>query len=282
MKPPANRDGSIEAGRTTRDRILTLIPQPPPNLHPRSDHTAYKAWQIRSCDPAQTTAIGTVVAQHAACGDLIALTGELGSGKTQFVRGLARGLGINEADVSSPSYVLIHEYKVSSASPVLVHIDVYRTGGSSDLDSIGWDEATNEHRTGAVVAVEWADRLAGRLGDDVLHVRLDHVDTTSRLIAFNGTGSWMARMAPLIAAMQDLESTFPVPPEDQHMRGTSTGQQRVPDAPPRCPICNAPVPHDAMTHPFCSSRCRLIDLNYWLSGNYVIRRPINHNDLDDS
>ena len=177
--------------------------QPPPSIPSSSDRQcSADAWQIRSSQADQTMAIGAAVAHEAVGGDLIALIGELGSGKTQFVRGVARGMGICEADVCSPTFVVVHEYTGPPGRPVLVHVDAYRTSGASDLDSIGWDDSTNEHRGGAVVVVEWADRLAARLGEDLLEVRLDHLDQATRLITFLPAGSWLQRMPRLIAALE--------------------------------------------------------------------------------
>ena len=85
---------------------------------------------------------------------MIALTGDLGCGKTTFVQGLARGLGVSEREyVTSPTFTLINEYDARLA---LVHVDLYRLDTGLDMLDIGFDEVLERD---AVVAIEWADKL---------------------------------------------------------------------------------------------------------------------------
>lgn len=105
-------------------------------------------------------------------GTVVALHGELGAGKTRFVRGLALGLGHDPDEVSSPTFVLEHRYATPGATP-LVHLDAYRMSGPAELAALGWDELLAEGR--AVVAVEWAERIAAALPHDTVHVHLSHV-----------------------------------------------------------------------------------------------------------
>ena len=76
--------------------------------------------------------------------------GDLGAGKTVFVKGLAAGLGLDPDDVSSPSFALVHEYGPSDKPPLLVHADLYRVLPGTSIADLGLDE-----RPGAIVAVEW-------------------------------------------------------------------------------------------------------------------------------
>jgi len=108
---------------------------------------------------------------------IIALTGELGSGKTAFVQGLATGLGVPEKYyITSPTYTLIHEFP---GRRPLIHVDLYRLNYAADFEDIGLDEVL--HRE-AVVAVEWADRLFEPLPDDHLGLTLEIVDDEIRRI----------------------------------------------------------------------------------------------------
>lgn len=113
-----------------------------------------------SADEAQTERVGAELARTLAPGTVVALEGDLGAGKTRFVRGLAAGLGHEPSTVSSPTFVIEHRHGTPGAVP-LVHIDAYRLRGPADLDALGWDELLAEGR--AVVAVEWPSRIAAAL-----------------------------------------------------------------------------------------------------------------------
>ncbi len=113
---------------------------------------------------------------------LILLEGELGSGKTCFAQGLARGLGVPEAvPVTSPSYTIVNEYP---ARLTYIHIDLYRIG-PGDGDDIGVDELFDRN---AVIAVEWAERLEGYAFGDRLWIRFDPGDDEARRISFRAYG----------------------------------------------------------------------------------------------
>jgi tRNA threonylcarbamoyladenosine biosynthesis protein TsaE len=115
-------------------------------------------------------------------GDIIALNGELGSGKTEFVHGLAQGLGVPPGMVASPSFTLAHEY---SGRVLLVHLDLYRL---EDLPAEMLPDLEEYLEGSAVVAAEWARRLAPLLPGDYLEVSLAILDETSRQLTFVGHG----------------------------------------------------------------------------------------------
>jgi tRNA threonylcarbamoyladenosine biosynthesis protein TsaE len=157
-----------------------------------------------------TVALGRAIARSFKPGDLVGLIGELGAGKTQMVRGMAGGLHITPSRVSSPTFVFLHEYhpdEDDEGTPVLAHVDAYRLSGTDDLASIGWDGDGQELRHGAVLVVEWADRITDALGKDWLEVRLEHNDT-GRRITLSPHGGWCARMAALRADMDQLSKTL--------------------------------------------------------------------------
>ena len=181
------------------------------------------AWRLTSGSVQTTVAIGRVVGSYCVAGDLIALDGELGAGKTQFVRGLAEGLGLDPRQVSSPTFVIAQEYERLAArttemlggmagdtpgagagravpAPVLVHLDAYRLRSAEDLASIGWDGDGAAMREDAVVAVEWAVLLGKALPEDRLSVRLEH-ESDGRGISLSAVGAWRARMQALADAM---------------------------------------------------------------------------------
>jgi tRNA threonylcarbamoyladenosine biosynthesis protein TsaE len=102
---------------------------------------------------ADTRAIAARLAAELQPGAVLLLSGDLGAGKTAFVRGLAEGLGIDPADVTSPTFTLVHEYREGRLP--LVHVDLYRLD-KADLDELGMDTELAER---GVLAIEWAERL---------------------------------------------------------------------------------------------------------------------------
>ena len=100
-----------------------------------------------------TEALATRLAGVLALGDLVLLHGELGAGKTAFVRGLAAGLGVDPDEVSSPTFTLMQEYR---GRVTLRHLDLYRLERQADIDDLDIEAM----RDGAVVVVEWAERMA--------------------------------------------------------------------------------------------------------------------------
>ncbi len=153
--------------------------------------------QTNSAD--ETVLVGAAVGRCCIAGDIVALQGELGAGKTQFVRGLARGMGIDPRQVSSPTFVLMQEYEPigkAKDQTLLVHIDAYRITSPEDLASIGWVGHGRELREQAVVAVEWASLIKPALGDDVLWVEVSHAPHGRRIL-LSAKGTWLAKMKVL-------------------------------------------------------------------------------------
>ncbi len=155
-------------------------------------------WSITSDSTEQTHGIGRALGQLARAGDLIGLIGELGAGKTQLVRGIAVGLGIDPAAVASPTFVLMHEYPNPTGGPLLVHIDAYRLTGSDDLETIGWERDGGEFARDAVVVVEWADRLGDAFENSGLLVKLEHASPHARRLTVEPGRAWRDRFNMLI------------------------------------------------------------------------------------
>ena len=109
--------------------------------------------------------MAAALASRLGAGDVLLLQGDLGTGKTAFVRGLASGLGVDPDEVTSPTFTLVHEYR-GGRLPI-VHVDLYRLTGI-DLDEIGLDEAL---ASSGVVAIEWAERLS-RAGEGAIRVQI--------------------------------------------------------------------------------------------------------------
>ncbi len=132
--------------------------------------------------PAETRALAEKLAAWLVPGDIIALNGELGSGKTEFVHGLAQGLEVPAEMVASPSFTLAHEYP---GRVLLVHLDLYRL---EDLPAEMLPDLEEYLSSGGVVAVEWARRLAPLLPGDYLEVRLAILGEHERRLSFVGHG----------------------------------------------------------------------------------------------
>ena len=126
---------------------------------------------------AATEAVAADLAASLVPGDVVALDGDLGAGKTQFVRGLLRGLGGDPRLVSSPTYVLLNVYPGGRLT--LFHLDAYRTAGPDDLADLGFDELLDQ---GGVTAVEWPSRLGELLPARRYTVRLTAVGDGVRTI----------------------------------------------------------------------------------------------------
>ena len=109
-----------------------------------------------------TRAIAVKLAGDLIAGSVLLLSGDLGAGKTAFVRGLAEGLGISPDEVTSPTFTLVHEYRGGRLP--LIHVDLYRLD-RADLDEIGLDD---DLAARGVVAIEWAERLSRRIRGAVL------------------------------------------------------------------------------------------------------------------
>jgi len=131
---------------------------------------------------AQTESFGRFIGQALQGGDVLALIGTLGAGKTALVRGIATGLGVPSHCVTSPTFVLVHEYP---GRLPLFHIDMYRVKDQLTLEASGLSDCFTE-RTAA--AVEWADRFASWLPIDRLEIRLTHRTPGSRDLSVTALG----------------------------------------------------------------------------------------------
>lgn len=110
---------------------------------------------------AETRAIAAALAPTLMPGSVILLSGDLGAGKTAFVRGLAAGLGLDPDEVTSPTFTIVHEYRGGRLP--LIHVDLYRLD-RAELDDVGLDQDLAEQ---GVTAVEWAERLTRGIADAI-------------------------------------------------------------------------------------------------------------------
>ena len=130
---------------------------------------------IISKSEAETEAAGERFARTLPEGAVVALYGDLGAGKTAFVRGMARGMGI-DARVSSPTFTIVNEYL---GARELYHFDMYRLGSADELFDIGWEDYLSR---GGVCAVEWSENVEDAFEGDQICVRIEKTGDGERTI----------------------------------------------------------------------------------------------------
>lgn len=205
-----------------------------------------------------TEALGRSLARLLRPGDVVALSGALGAGKTTLARAVAAGLGVEPGLVSSPTFVFVNQYPVPAgagtplAGGQLVHVDAYRLGGEEELESLGWDRlfdpATGEARGPAAALVEWPERIGGALPAAHASVALGAASAGSRRARIDMPESWASR------------------------EGFAAFLER---GPARCPTTGRWVEPLAPTYPFADARARDADLYGWFAGRHVTSRPID-------
>ena len=134
--------------------------------------------------PEETEALGAALAERLKPGTVVAFSGDLGAGKTAFVRGMARGLGIPER-VTSPTFTIVNEY--GGGRLPLFHFDMYRLDSSDELFDIGWEDYLVR---GGVCAVEWSENVSDALDADCIRVDIRRgAHDNQRLITIAGGGA---------------------------------------------------------------------------------------------
>jgi len=268
---------------------------------------------IEAKGEAETIDLARRLAGRLRAGDVIALIGELGAGKTRFVRGLAEGLGLDAAYVTSPTFVLMQEYttpiaQIAPAAPAatdeanrsarvgvnvnanmnanmnvgadgtqdarcecpLNHVDAFRLSGPDELETIGWDERLEARD--AVLAVEWADRILEALPHDHIEIEFEHEADDRRLI----------RIIPRGRCVDAIEwRAFEAEWKSRAAASSSSSASDAANAAKTCPICGRRVAFDHPSFPFCSKRCRLLDLGRWFAGDYSLSRDMREDDDPD-
>lgn len=134
--------------------------------------------EFTSNSPLETEALGQRLAAQLHPGDIVSFYGDLGAGKTAFIRGMALGLGVTDP-VTSPTYTIVNEYR---GRIPLFHFDLYRLSGPDDLFDIGWEDYLAR---GGICAVEWSERAEEELEDSV-KVTIQRLSDTQRRITITG------------------------------------------------------------------------------------------------
>jgi tRNA threonylcarbamoyladenosine biosynthesis protein TsaE len=139
-------------------------------------------WKVRSHSPSETEEIGKAIGHVLEGGEIVALYGDFGAGKTALVRGLAMGLNVPCGTVASPTFVFIHHYHGRLS---LIHVDLYRLESVSDLHHLGLTDFLDGH---SVVAIEWAEKADSELPQDCLEIRVGHAGKNARDIYLRANG----------------------------------------------------------------------------------------------
>jgi tRNA threonylcarbamoyladenosine biosynthesis protein TsaE len=203
--------GKVRCGRTAAaDRARPALRLPGRRLGGKTgrvmaDSPAAEALSIPLPRPADTQTLGRRLAGIVRAGDLVALTGDLGAGKTALARALIAGLPAPDGgdaageEVPSPTFTLVQTYdrRAADGAPLSVwHFDLYRLGAPDEVDELGWEEAL----AGGLVLIEWPDRLGARLPAPRLDVTLIYDETAAgRIAVLQGGTGWAARLDRLAA-----------------------------------------------------------------------------------
>ena len=137
--------------------------------------------QYTTNSPEETENLAARLAQNLTPGTVLAFTGDLGAGKTAFVRGMARGMGLS-CRVSSPTFTIVNEYL---GDRELIHFDMYRLKSSDELFDIGWEDYLAR---GAVCAVEWSENVSDAFFGDEIRVTIDKLGADERRITIREAG----------------------------------------------------------------------------------------------
>lgn len=210
-----------------------------------------------------TRALAGGIAHVLRGGDTVALSGDLGAGKTTVARAIAAALGVGPLSVSSPTFALVNQYDVppSRAGPggieVIAHIDAYRLGDRDDLESLGWDRYFGGRAAlgGVLALIEWPERIGALCPDPALRVAIEAEGPSVRRFTIDVPDAWISRPGAGLLAERE---------------------------PIRCPVTGAWVSPTCSTYPFVDDRARLADLHRWFSGRYRISREVSPEDRDGS
>lgn len=236
----------------------------PAGITPEGDYirgVLEATWQLVSEEA--TAALAAGLGSVLRAGDVVALHGEMGAGKTTFARGLVAGLGGDAGLVSSPTFVFVHVYPIDGAGAArdairrIVHVDAYRLTSDEDLEGLGWDQLFDPHTkhaaSDAAALVEWPERIADKLPDasEMATLRIRH----------------------LREGVREIRGRFP-----HAWRERALMEQFLGRPPAVCPKTRVWVSPTAPTYPFANERARGSDLFGWLSGGYNLPRAMKPED----
>lgn len=146
---------------------------------------------IELANEAATEALGDALAGSLRPGDVIALSGTLGAGKTTLARGLLRGLGF-EGEVASPTFPIVLAYEPPDVRVPLWHVDLYRTESAAEIEQLALDDALVD----AALLIEWPERLGEQLWPEALELTLEISGPTARRLTVHVPRAWEQRWPP--------------------------------------------------------------------------------------
>ena len=138
-------------------------------------------------DEEATARLGARIAALLTNGDVIALYGDLGMGKTTFVRGLIRGLLGDDTEIPSPTYTIVQSYEHEDQT--IWHFDLYRLDDPEEVIEIGFEDALED-----IALIEWPEKAGSFLPQDRLSIRIEPYDTGRKLVLLPATQEWKARL----------------------------------------------------------------------------------------
>jgi tRNA threonylcarbamoyladenosine biosynthesis protein TsaE len=142
-----------------------------------------EAWKVRSKSAEETFRLGKKMGELLPRGSVIALCGELGSGKTLLAKGIARGMQVaNEGEVTSPSFTLVNEYQGRCK---IYHVDLYRLQNVQQIEDLGWEEMIFGS---GVTLIEWPEKVLHLLPEDRIEIFLEWVGEEERDLEFQSKG----------------------------------------------------------------------------------------------
>jgi tRNA threonylcarbamoyladenosine biosynthesis protein TsaE len=162
--------------------------------------TPEEIFEILTRGPAETIRLGRTLGELLRPGDVVALIGELGAGKTTLAKGIAAGAGVeDEGEVTSPTFVLVNEYR--GRYPVY-HADLYRLQEAAEVEDLGWEEIVFGD---GISLLEWAEKIPGILPEERIEIRISWVGPDERKFRIAGEGPRAKHILPLLRTREKEE-----------------------------------------------------------------------------
>lgn len=148
-----------------------------------------KKFELRTNSEGETRKLGEIIGRNLESGDIVALIGDLGAGKTCMTKGLAKSLGVSDQyEITSPTFTIINEYP---GIMTFWHVDAYRLESSREMIDAGFEDF---FCSSGVVVIEWAEKILDILPPNTLFVTFEYVDDTTRVVRISGRDSIINRI----------------------------------------------------------------------------------------